>query len=230
MNVSKNLLVIVVLTSFLLPAWAQDDGLAVVEGGENLEKVKRASFRDTYVNTGADFSKYNKLYLGDALFDYRDVGPAERTRGYSAMMSNRTVFGISDEDRQTFEDIVSEAFMKEIVKGKRFTVTDTIDDQTIIMRGGVVDIVSKVPPRFVGRSEVYLASVGEVTLFLEFLDGKTGEVLARISERRSLGSNRGTIDMWSMPANSVTIRADISRWATSTARRLRKELDDAIGE
>jgi len=230
MNVFKNLLVISVLTSFLLPAYAQEGDLAAVEGGENLEKVKRASFRDTYVNTSVDFSRYNKLYLGDALFDYRDVGPAERSRGYSSMMSSRSVFGISDDDRDTFEAIVEEAFMKEIVKGKRFTITDTVDDQTIIMRGAVVDIVSKVPPRFVGRSEVYLASVGEVTLILEFLDGKTGEVLARVGERRSIGSNQGSIDMWSMPANSVTIRADISRWASSAARRLRKELDAAIGE
>lgn len=209
------------------PGMAQIDDLASVEGGDDLERVARARFRETYVDTGVDFSNYDKLFLGDAFFDYRDVGPAPRSRGYSSLSSSRSVFGISDADRETFEQIVDEAFMKEIVKGKNFTVTDTIDEKTIIMRGAVVDIVSRVPPEFIGRSEIYLASVGEATLVLEFLDGKTGDVLARVSERGVIG--RGRIDMFSMPANSVTVRAEVARWASNAARKLRSELDTAIG-
>jgi len=220
--------VLVTLFAFVFSALAQENPLAQNEGGPDLEKVKRAKFRETYVNTEADFSRYDKLYIGDALFDYRDVGPAERTRITYSMMSSRTVFGISDADRETFEQIVDEAFMKQIVKGEHFKLTDTIDDKTIIMRGAVVDIVSRVPPRFVGRSEVYLASVGEATLVMEFLDGKTGELLARVAERGVIG--RGRIDEFSMPANSVTVRADISRWASSAARRLRSELDYALAK
>ena len=63
---------------------------------------------------------------------------------------------------------------------------------------------------------------------MEFLDGRTGEVLARIAERRAMG--RGQIDMMTMPANSVTAWADIRRWANSAAKRLRSELDYAMGE
>lgn len=227
---SLKLTAITALFCIIPAAFGQDNPLARVEGGEDLEQVERANFRDTYVNTSVDFTRYDKLYIGDAFFDYRDVGPAQRTRSVYSVSSSKSMFGISDADRETFEQIVSDAFMKQIVKGKHFTVTDEIDDKTIIMRGAVVDIVSRVPPEFVGRSEVYLASVGEATLIMEFLDGKSGEVLARVAERGVLGSNRGTIDMFSMPANSVTIRADISRWASSAARRLRSELDYAIGQ
>ena len=120
--------------------------------------------------------------------------------------------------------------MKEVVKGKKFKVVDTIDANTMIMRGAVVDIISRVPPEFVGRSEIYLASVGEVTLVLEFIDGKSGEVLARIAERGRIGSSGGQIDMFAMPTSSVTIMADVRRWASSAARRLRGELDSVMGE
>jgi hypothetical protein len=34
--------------------------------------------------------------------------------------------------------------------------------------------------------------------------------------------------MMSMPANRVTIDADIKRWAAGAARRLRAELEDAM--
>lgn len=220
---------VVALMGTLALAQDADNPLASVAGGEDLEKVKRAKFRETYVNTDVDFTQYDKLFIGNAIFDYRDVGPPQRTRGYSSIPSSKTMFGISEADRETFEQIASEAFMKEIVKGKQFTVTDTIDEKTIIMRGAVVDIVSRVPPEFVGRSEVYLASVGEATLILEFVDN-TGEVLARVAERGVIGSNRGTIDMFSMPATSVSIRGDISRWASNAARRLRSELDYALGQ
>ena len=218
---------IATMLAFAFPAAAQVDALAYVEGGEDLERVKRAKFRETYVNTGVDFSRYDKLYLGDAYFDYRDVGPAQRPRAAYGSYSSRTVFGISEIDRKEFEKIVEEAFTKEIVKGKNFTVTDTVDDKTIIMRGAVVDIISKVPPEYAGRSEIYLASVGEATLVLEFFDGKTGEVLARVAERGVIG--RGRLDEFSVPANRATVTADVRRWASSAARKLRSELDAALG-
>ena len=122
--------------------------------------------------------------------------------------------------------MVSEAFDKELAKGKQFTITDTIDDNTMYLRGALVDIVSRVPPEFTGSSEVYLATVGEATLVLELLDGRSGEVLARIAERGRIGRPGGQID--GMPANSVTIDADVRRWASGAARRLRSELDLAM--
>lgn len=206
---------------------AQEESLSIVEGQPDLEKVKRAKFRETFVNTGADFSRYNKLYLGDAFFDYRDVGSSQRSRSSFSGTSSKSVFGISENEREKFEKIVDEAFTKELSKAKNFVIVDELDENTIIMRGAAMDIVSRVPPEFTGRSEVYLATVGEATLVLEFLDGTTGEVLARVAERKAMG--RGQIDMATMPANSVTVWAEVRRWASSAAKRLRSELDSAMG-
>ena len=36
----------------------------------------------------------------------------------------------------------------------------------LIISGGLHDIVSNVPPPTVGRSDIYLSSVGEITLIL----------------------------------------------------------------
>ena len=175
----------------------------------------------------ADFTQYDKLYLWDADFQYRDVGPARRTR--STMMSTRhREFGISDADRQKFEEVVSEAFVKEIQKAKKFKLVDDVGPNTIIMRGGALDIISKVPPETVGRSEIYLASIGEATLIFELLDAETGDVLAVVAERRAMGGRPGGMDMMTMPTNSVTVIADVRRWSTRAASKLRSELDKAI--
>ena len=158
------------------------------------------------------------------------LGPSQRSRSSALSSSNKSFFGIAEEDRIRFQEVVSEAFLKELGKGKNYSIVEDIDENTMIMRGAVVDIVSKVPPQFAGRSEVYLATIGAATLVMEFLDPKTGDVLAKISERGRIGSPTGRIDQFSTPANRVTIMRDIRRWANSAANRLRKELDTAMGE
>ena len=223
----------IVLTALLGLGLAQaslaeeENPLSKVEGADDLEKVSDAAFRETYVNTNADFTKYNKLYPGPAVFHYRDAGPAKRYRT-TPLRSNQSEFGISEKDRADFEAIVDEAFDKELGKSKYFTMSEELGPQTMIVRGAMVDIVSRVPPEFVGRGEVYLATVGEATLILEFLDGSSGEVLARVAERRRIDTIGGRTGMATMPTNTVTVRADIKRWASSTAKRLRNELDLAI--
>ena len=205
----------------------EENPLAKVEGADDLEKVSDGSFRETYVNTNADFTKYNKLYPGPAVFHYRDAGPAKRYRT-TPLRSNQTEFGISEKDRSDFENIVDEAFEKELGKSEYFTMSEELGPQTMVVRGAMVDVVSRVPPEYVGRGEIYLATVGEATLILEFLDGSSGEVLARVAERRRIDTIGGRTGMATMPSNTVTVRADVKRWAASTAKRLRNELDLAI--
>ena len=216
------------LSLFVLVAHAQEQErtLATIDDGPDLQKAKRAKFRETYVNTDVDFTQYNKVFLGEALFDYRDAPAPQRYRSSLHSSPRGGIYGISDKDKARFEEMVGEAFDKELAKGKQFTITDTIDENTMYLRGALVDIVSRVPPEFTGRSEVYLATVGEATLVLEILDGRSGEVLARIAERGRIG--RPGSQMSTMPANTVTIDADVRRWASGAARRLRSELDLAM--
>jgi hypothetical protein len=190
-----------------------------------LQKIK-AGFKETWVHPDANFTEYDKVYLWEAQFEYRDVGPARSTR--STMMSTRKrEFGISDADREKFEEIVKEAFVKGIQRGKRFELVNEVGPNTIIMRGAALDIVSLVPPETVGRSEIYLASVGEATLMLELLDAETGDVLAVVSERRPMGRSGG-IDSMSMPTSSVMVLSEVRRWAQSAGSKLGSELDKAI--
>jgi hypothetical protein len=213
------------LTASLSAQEAQEgDQPAEEHPWEQLEKDESA-FRETWVNPNTDWTRFDSLYLWRAEFQYRDVGPARRTR--STMMSTRQrEFGISEEDREAFEQIVTEAFVKEIQKAKNFRVTEELSPNTLIMRGAFLDIISKVPPEHVGRSEIYIAVIGEATLVLELIDAGTGEVAAIVAERRAMGSGR--VDSFSMPTNNATIIAEVRRWSTRAAAKLRTELEKAI--
>lgn len=219
-----------VLVSALLFAGSttarEADQDALEERYAHLEKGK-SGFKETWVNPNAEFTKYDSLYLWEAEFQYRDVGPARRTR--STMMNTRQrEFGISDTDRQKFEEVVSEAFVKEIQNAKNFKIVDEVGPSSLIMRGAVLDIVSLVPPEHIGRSEIYLANIGEATLVVELIDSSDGESIAVVAERRKMQSGTGRIDEFSMPTNNATIIAEVRRWAKGAARKLRDELDKAI--
>lgn len=225
---SAKLWFLVIALACALSASAQDNDESdpVEERWGHLEKGK-SGFRETWVNPAADFTKYDSLYLWEAEFQYRDVGPARRTRT-TVMNTRQREFGISEEDRKAFEEIVSEAFVKEIQKARNFRVSDEMGPHALIMRGAVLDIISLVPPEFVGRGEVYLASIGEATLVVELIDADDGEVVAVVAERRRIQSGTGRIDEFSMPTNRTTVIAEVRRWASRAARKLRDELDKAI--
>jgi len=209
---------------------AQDENMPYSDDVPGFEKVKGAEFTETYVVPGTDFGRYENLFMGEMDFEYRDVGPARQIGSGDLSNPNTTMFGISDVNRSKFEEIVTETFLKELGEGSDFTLVDHIGKNTLIMRINVVDIVSRTPPESIGITEVYLATLAEATLEIQFLDGMSGETLAEISERGRMGSPTEQIDAFTLPANRATVWYQVRRWATNAARRLRDELDSALGK
>ena len=224
----KTVLCSILLMLWMSPALAQDQAEAqqtIEERYGHLEKGK-SGFRETWVNPNTDWTKFDKLYLWDAEFQFRDVGPARRTR--STMLNTRQrEFGISEEDRLKFEEVVADIFVAEIQKARNFALVEEIGPNTLILRGGVLDIISRVPPDAVGRIDVYLASVGEATLFIELIDVTDGEIAAVVAERRAFEPPGGNIDL-AMRTTSVSAWAEVRRWARREATTLRRELEKAI--
>jgi hypothetical protein len=100
-------------------------------------------------------------------------------------------------------------------------VADAGDD-VLILRPAIIDLDLTAPDIPVaGRSKTYVASTGAATLYLELYDSVSGEILARIVDRRRLG-NYGHMQ-WS---NSVTNRAEARRLFARWAKLLREGLDE----
>lgn len=208
-------------------------GIAVAADDEQAPSVTEnmvhadSAFQETWVNPNFDFREYQNLFLWESYFEYRDVGPARATRSTMVSTHNRE-FGISENDRRKFEEVVSESFVKEIQKVKNLAIVDAPGPDTLILRGAAIDIISRVPPETIGRNEIYLATIGEATLVLELIDAETGTTVAIVAERRAIKSGTGRVDQFSMPVNNATIIAEVRRWAKAAASKLRNELDAAV--
>lgn len=225
----------ILLTTLLLsPAVLAQEavGVATEAVKDEMVEARKSKFKDAWVHPDADFTRYNQLMFAEtADWEFRDVGPAKTTRSNIYSSNSRNEYGIREEDRAKFKQTVSEAFMKEMERSKKFKIVDKAGPSTILIKAAVVDIVSNVPPEYIGRSEVYLASTGEATLVLELLDSETGAVLAYVEDRRKIqpAGSSGSINSFTMPSNSVTVWADVKRWARSGASRLRTTLEKAQG-
>ena len=203
---------------------AKEQPPQVTEDGLVLQK--KGTFQHTWLDPEVDFSRYSKvLIIGDGAVEFRDVGPAKRSRS-RALMSHERFFGVSDADQARFAEIAGESFEKQLAKAKNLQVVDQPGEGVLVIRAHVKDVVSQVPPPLAGRGEVYSRNVGQATVVMEFYDGVSGKPVAVAMERSAIQRPGHDISMM-MELNSVTAWAEVRRWASRYGARLAHDLSRA---
>ena len=225
----KLALVLIVIMFAAGFAIAQDDTAATeVTGADELVKQKSSQWGGVWIHPDADISKFSKLYLWNAIFQFRDVSDNKVNRTTTAMMrGDQGYFTISEDSQEKFKKIVSEVVVKELGRSKQFEIVDSIGPDTLAVRGAVLDIVSNVPPNVGRQGNVHLASMGEATFFFELIDAETGVIQARVGDRRLIQPPAGMNTVNAAPTNSATVWNDVEMWAQDQAMTLRRALDKA---
>ena len=184
---------------------------------DGLVRIDNARFAMAWIDPDIDLTQYNKIIPGGAEFEFRNV---QKTSAMAARRSNENEFWISDANRQRLVDMVSDTFTEELQRSEHFTLTEEAGPDALIINGALHDIVSRVPPQDVGRSEIWLRSLGEATLIIELRDSLSNEVIYRAVERRAVENQSQMIR-----AHTATSWAEVRRWARRWATRLREGLD-----
>jgi hypothetical protein len=217
------------LVAFLAPVFLIVAGCAspepTIQSGPNAEttfdglvRIDNARFAGAWIDPDIDIRRYNKIIPGGAEFQFR---AARQVSASTARNTNQREFWISDASRQRLTELVSEVFTEELQRSEHFTLTEEPGPDTLIINGALHDIVSNVPPQDVGRSEVWIRTVGEATLVIELRDSLSNEVVYRAVERRAI-ENMG---QQMTRAHTATTWAEVRRWARRWAVRLREGLD-----
>jgi hypothetical protein len=185
---------------------------------DGLAPIKNSNFSQAWADPDVDFTKYNKIILGDAEFEFRAVKKTPRS---SSMRGNDTdEFWIDDDGRAKLVETVTAVFAEELESAEGFTITEERGPSALVLVGTLHDIVSRVPPQMIGAGEIYLSSLGEATLILEARDSMSGETIYRAVDRRAIEPMGDMVS-----ANSVTTWAEVRRWARRWATRLRLGLE-----
>lgn len=188
---------------------------------DGLVRVDNARFAGAWVDPEVDLSRFKKIMPGGAEFEFRSV---DKVSSSAARSSSQREFFISESDQLKLEQMMDEIFNEELSKSEIYEITDEPGPDVMIVRGGLLDIVSYVPPDIRGRGNIYLDQVGAATLVIEIVDSLTGEVVARAVER-SAAEPAGSMGMQS---TSVTNWQEVRRLARRWARKLRDGLEALV--
>lgn len=185
------------------------DGLYPVKGGRMDGAWARPDF---------SVEQYSKVMLQGVGVEYRPDGSTRRS-----MITARSDehFALSPEQKARLEEEMGNSFREELAEGEHFEIVTEAGPDVLLIRGGLLDVVSYAPPDPVGNAEIYLSRVGEATLVLEMRDSVTGAILLRAVDRRAAeDAARGFSN-----SNRVSNTAEFRRVARAWAGIIREALD-----
>ena len=172
--------------------------------GLNLVENSRADI--AWAREDFDLSGYTKILLQSTGFEYAKAENRGRTETERNRGGN---FVIDENQRSRFEEEVGKVFQDAFAKLENWQVVSEAGPDVMIVRGGLLEVTSFVPPDRVGRSEVFLTRVGEATLILELRDSESNAILARSVDRRAAERMGGAL----MNSNTVTNASEVRRLA-----------------
>jgi hypothetical protein len=186
---------------------------------DGLHRVDHSQAEFAWARPDFDISGYSKILPVSSGFEYRKATNQGRT---AAERNRGGPYIIDDSARERFESMVAEVFQEELGKMENWEFVTEPGPDVMILRGGMLDIFTNVPPdNQAGRVSQYVSAVGQATLVLELRDSQTNTVLARSIDRRWAERPGGQM----FEANRVTSMAEARRLVRMWATRLRESLD-----
>ena len=187
---------------------------------DGLHRVHQYKFDEAWAKPGLDLTLYRNILLEPIEVSYREVKPKTTLRARAGTQGD---FPVSEDAKAKLQDIVHDAFEEQLSESERYGVTNRPGRDVLLIRASLLDVVSHVPPEPIGRSDIYLRSIGEATLVLELRDGASNEILARAIDRQAADRADLFIEL-----STVTAWSEVRVVAKGWARLLRQRLDEFI--
>ena len=177
------------------------DGLSPVKGGRMDAAWARTDF---------SLQSYSKVMLQGIGIEYRPDGESRR-RTISTSKSEH--FEITPQQKELFQAAMREVLLEEMAKGEHFKLVTEPGSDVLLVRVGLLDVASFVPPDPVGNADIYLSRVGEATLVLELRDSVTEAILLRGVDRRAAEDASGLMTESNRAMNTAEVRRLARTWA-----------------
>lgn len=219
MKFQRSLLLVAATCLLAGAAMAKKEELpAVSHDGLELRKGKVADV--VYVRPGVDFSRYKRIAILECPVAFRKDW--ERERAGSAMR-------VSQKDMDEIKAGLSAEFLKifteELQTKGGYQIVTTGGEDVLVLRPAIVDLDVTAPDTMsAGRSYTVSESAGAMTLYLEFFDSVSGQILARAIDRQ-VDHGTGGIQWQNKVTNKVEADRILRRWASA----LRARLDEVQG-
>jgi hypothetical protein len=216
---SARIVVLLAATLLLTPVFgASNFDLEAAMSHDGLRKISVKGIDLVYARPGATLAGYSRVKLEPIEVSFH--------KDWDPTMS-RSRIKLSAEDRENIRTgvskIVYEEFVKELQNKGSYQVVNEAGPDVLRVKTNIVNLFVSAPDTgTVGRSRTYTVSSGEMTIVAELYDSETGEIIARVIDRRE-ARRAGTLMLSTSATNADDARSVASTWA----RILRSSLDKA---
>jgi uncharacterized protein DUF3313 len=188
---------------------------------DGLERREVKGLGAVYVRPNVQFPPYKTVMLDPVEVAFSKDWDPNDTREVSRHLDASDLQKIKDGLAGMFR----ESFSEQLGKGG-YSLTETPSDETMRVTAGIIDLYINAPDTMTaGRSRTYTTETGHMTLVMEIRDAPSGQLLARVVDKR-LAESPGGYMQWT---NSVTNRADARAILDVWAKQLRGALDRLNG-
>jgi hypothetical protein len=203
------------ITLFLIAALAATVVVAKTElpavSHDGLHLMPDSKLRAVYMKPGADLSQYDKIALLDCYVSFKKNW--RRDHNEQEAFDQR----VSTKDMKEIRDRVAKEFSKEFAKVLStkggHTMVKVAGDGVLILRPAIVNLDVTAPDLMTaGMSQTWTASAGSMTLYMELLDGKTGDIIARVIDPEA-ANDAGMAEVTDRVTNTRDFDRIVHRWA-----------------
>ena len=183
---------------------------------DGLTRLDKTVLDVVWARTDIDLTGYSKIMFEGVGIEFRAVdGPYSGSSGMASIRtSSRSEFQLDEKTKALVTEEIGGAFVEELAQSNKYEVVDAAGPDVLLLRAGLLDVVSRVPPTPIGRSAIYLDSVGEATLVLELHDSTSDAILVRAIDRRAAARPTGMVVESTPATNRAEVRRLGRQWAS----------------
>lgn len=184
---------------------------------DGLHLMKDTKLRAVYMKPGANLKDYDKVALLATYVAFnknwqRDQN--EEAMDLSDMITDQDMTRIRTELATEFNKVFTDVLTK---AGHQMVTTGGTG--VLIVRPAIVNLEVTAPDTMsAGMQQSFSASAGQMTLYMELLDGKTGDIIARIIDPEAAGGE--FVEVRNSVTNMAAAEEVLRRWATILSNHL----------
>jgi len=178
---------------------------------DGLHLVKHAKVEAAYLKPGATLDKYSKVKILDCFVQFR------KNWEHDYNLSEVGLEGrVTDKDAENIKKRLAaefnKVFTKVLTKGGHEVVTETGDD-VLLLRPAIINLeVTSPDVPAADFTRTYVASAGQMTLYMEMYDSSTSTLIARVIDPEA-GDTGGIAMEANRVSNSFEAERILSHWA-----------------
>ncbi|MEM6582226.1 MAG: DUF3313 family protein [Pseudomonadota bacterium] len=187
---------------------------------DGLHLVKDSELKALYMKPGASLAEYDKVALLACYVAFNKDWQRQYNDEEMDLMSQ-----VTDKDMEAIRTRLATEFNKDftdVLTQAGYQMVDKGASGVLIVQPAIINLEVTAPDTMAPGEMNFAADAGQMTLYMQLYDGKTGDLIARVIDPETVGGNFDIMQVRNSVTNTADENRTIKRWATILSEHLAK--------